>query len=123
MVVLELTFITLLINIRMNTTERKLNRMDVHLEYRDLPLYELQLEHLDVDLEYGVTYVISYGSRPWEIRYLSVFDEMVASVTEPPTYLGPFFSIRGFDPLTDLTPSACSNYIKDLAKKVLGCSV
>lgn len=92
-----------------NTTEKEITRMDLLLEYRDLPLNEIEFEHLDFDyIDMHTTYVLRDGDEYWNIRYLNPSEELIARET----YVS-------CDPFAFVNISAFSGYMSYLSAKVI----
>lgn len=62
-------------------TTKNLNRMDLHLEYRSLPLMDVKFEHIDLE-EYdpNVEYVLVDGDEYWECKILDPDYELMEEI-------------------------------------------
>jgi hypothetical protein len=103
-----------------NTKEKEITRMDLLLEYRELPLHEIEFEHLDFDnLDFDTTYILRDGDEYWNVRYLNPASEIMARedyVSCDPLPTAPKSS---FNFVNALDSEAQGKYLNDKFKSIL----
>lgn len=100
-------------------TTVELTRGDLYPEYRDLPLCEIQIEHIMIDMDMETTYILRDGVEEWNARYINPAHEIIARETIPATLeFAPFFTIRGFSPEKELSDGGLLRFVKDKFKSI-----